>query len=148
MWAIVIEILPESHTMWELHLYEVQWWGILWTTQVNIRDDATEKFWDCVLATATICRQHLANKIAMKRLTQEQCRECNNATNFPICTELFKSADKKVHNRDHLKGEYRCSAHNACNLNYRIDLKKVKIPCIIHNLKGMLFLCYSYFHNC
>ena len=116
--------------------------------QVNIRDDATEKFSDRVLATATICRQHLANKIAMKRLTQEQCRECNNATNFPICTKPFKSADKNVRNHDHFTGEYRCSAHNACNLNYHIDPKKVKIPCIIHNLKGMLFLCCSYFHNC
>ena len=44
--------------------------------------------------------------------------------------------------------EYKSPAHNASNLNYCIDLKKVKIPYIIHNLKGILFLCYSYFHNC
>ena len=39
--------------------------------QVNIRDDATEKFLDQVLAVATICRQNLANKTPMKLLTQE-----------------------------------------------------------------------------
>ena len=36
MWAIVVKILhrllPTSHTMWELHLGEMHWWTILWTT--------------------------------------------------------------------------------------------------------------------
>ena len=105
--------------------------------QVNIRDDAAEKFLNQVLAAATICRQHLANKIPMKQLSQEQCREYNNATKCSICARPFKSADKKVHDHDHLTGEYRGPAHNACNLNYCIGPKKVKIPCIIHNLKGI-----------
>ena len=116
--------------------------------QVNLGDDAAEKFLGQALAAATICRQHLTNKISMKRLTQEQWREYNNATNCSICTKSFKSADKKVLHHDHLMGEYRDQAHNECNLNYHIDPKKVKILCIIHNLKGILFLCYSYFHNC
>ena len=84
----------------------------------------------------------------MNRLTQEQRREHNKATNCLICAKSFKSADKEVHNHDHLTGEYGGPPHNTCNLNYRIDPKKVKIPCIIHKLKGILFLCYSYFHNC
>ena len=104
--------------------------------QVNIGDDAAENFLDQVLAVATICRQHLVNKIPMKRLTQEQRRECNNATNCLICTKPFMSADKKIRDRNHLMGEYRGPAHNACNLNYRFDPKK--IPCIIHNLKGIM----------
>ena len=106
--------------------------------QVNIGDDATEKFLDQVLAAATICRQHLVNKISMKWLIQEQWREYNNATNCSICAKPFMSEDKKVSNHDHLRGEYRGPAHNACNLNYCIDPKKVKIPCIIHNLKGIV----------
>ena len=63
--------------------------------QVNIGDDAAEKFLDQVLAAATICRQHLANKILMKWLIQEQWREYNNATNYSICPKPCKSADKK-----------------------------------------------------
>ena len=43
--------------------------------QVNLGDDAAEKFLDQVLAAAAVCRQHLANKISMKRRTQEQWRE-------------------------------------------------------------------------
>ena len=105
--------------------------------RVNIGDDAAEKFLDQVLAVATICRQHLANKIPMKGMTQEQWREYNNATNCSVCTKPFMSADKKVRDHDHLTDEYRGPAHNACNFNYRIDPKKVKIPCIIHNLKDI-----------
>ena len=112
--------------------------------QVNIGDDASEKFLDQVLAAATICRQHLANKIPMKRLTQEQWREYSNTTNYSICAKTFKSADKKVRDHDHLTGEYQGPSHNACNLNYRIDLKKVKIPCIIHNLKGIISMSWLF----
>ena len=107
--------------------------------QVNIGDDPAETFLDQVLAAATICRQHQASQIPMKCRTQEQWREYNNATNYLICTKPFMSVDKKVRDHNHLTGEYRGLAHKACNLNYRIDPKKVKIPCIIHNLKG-----YSY----
>ena len=152
MWAIVIEILhhpiPASRSMWELHLHEIQWWTILWTTPSEYRGWRRWKFLGQVLATATICRQHLTNKIPMKRLIQEQRREYNTATNCSICAKPFKSADKKVRDHNHLTVKYRGPAGNACNLNYRIDPKRVKIQCIIHNLKGMLFLCYSYFHEC
>ena len=57
--------------------------------QVNIGDETAEKFLDQVLATATICRQHLANKIPMKWLTQQQWREYYNATNCSICSKTF-----------------------------------------------------------
>ena len=79
-------------------------------------DDAAETFLDHVLAAATICRQHQANKIPMKQLTQEQWKEYNNATNCWICNKIFKSADKKVRNHDHLAGGYRVQLimHATC----------------------------------
>ena len=46
--------------------------------------DSDEKFLDQVLGAATICRQHLANKIPMKQLTQKQLRKYNNAMNCSI----------------------------------------------------------------
>ena len=63
--------------------------------KASIRDDATEKFLEQVLASAIICREHLANKISMKRLTQEQWKEYNNAMNCLIYAKPFKSADEK-----------------------------------------------------
>ena len=47
--------------------------------QVKMEDDAAEKILDQVLAAATICREHLPNKIPIKRTIQEQWREYNNA---------------------------------------------------------------------
>ena len=41
-----------------------------------------------------------------------------------------------VKDQDHLAGRYRGSAHNGCNLNYRIAPKHIRIPWIIHNLRG------------
>ena len=89
--------------------------------QLNIGDDAAERFLDQVLVASTICRQNLTKKISMKWLAQEQWRDYNNATNCSICTKPFRTTDKKVHNDHHLTIEYGCPAHNACNLNYHIS---------------------------
>ena len=42
----------------------------------------------------------------------------------------------RVRDHCHILGLYRGAAHNACNLNYRIDLAKWKLPVILHNLRG------------
>ena len=126
----------------------MRWWAYFEPPQENMVDDATERFLDQVLAASTICTQHLVNKIPMKRLTLEQLRKYNTNTNCSICVKPFKPADKKVRNQDHSTSACRGSAHNTCNLNYHIDPKKVKISCIIHNSKDILFLCCSYFHTC
>ena len=112
---------------------------------VNMGDDVAERFLDQVQAAATVCRQQLANKIPMKRLFQEKWRKYKNVTNCLICAKPFKSTDKKVYCHDHLTGEYRGPAHNARS---ELELpQKVKVPCIIHHLKGILFVYYSYFHS-
>ena len=63
--------------------------------QLNRGDDKADKFLEQILVVVIICRQHLANNICMKWLTQGQCREYNNATNCLICAKPFKSTDKK-----------------------------------------------------
>ena len=108
-------------------------------------DDAAEKILDQVLDATTICRQHLAKKVLMKWLTLKQWNEYSNAKKHSICTKPFKSADKKVSDHNYLADEYRGLAHNAWNLSYCIDLKKVKTSCIFHNLKGILFYVLAIF---
>ena len=150
MWAIVIKILhhpiPVSHILCELHLREMQWWAILWTTPSKYRGWHCWKVFGPGLSHSNHLQKNLTKKISMKRLTQEQWWEYKNTIKCSICTKPFKSADKKVGDHDHLTGGYRGPAHNTCNLNYLIDPKKVKIPCIINNLKK--YICYIYFHNC
>ena len=133
--------------MWELHV-KCSDGGYFEPPQMNIGGDATEIFLDQVLDAATICREHLANKILMTLLTQEYGGNTTTPRTAGSVANHSGQQVKKVRNHNHLFGEYRGPVQNVCNLNYPIDPKKVKMPCIIHNLKGISFLCYSYFHNC
>ena len=40
-----------------------------------------------------------------------------------------------MNDHDHLSGKFRGAAHNSCNLNYRINPSKYKVPIFFHNLK-------------
>ena len=109
-------------------------------SQVNIEDGAAEKFLEQVLVVATICRQYLTNNIPIKRLIQEQWKEWNNATNCWICSEPFKSTEKKVWNHDYLMIEYRGPAHNTCNLNYCFHVSF----CLISKLFSLAKLIFNF----
>ena len=93
----VIEILhhtiPASHTCGSFIFVKYSDGWYFEPLEVNIGDDATEKFSKHVLAPAIIC---------MKWLTQEQWRQYDNATNCTICIKPFKSVDKKIHDHDNL----------------------------------------------
>ena len=86
--------LSKSFTTYYQHLCEMQWLAILWTTPKEYGNDAPKQFLDQVWAAATICGLHLASKIPMKQLTQEQWREYNNSKNCSISTKPFKLVDK------------------------------------------------------
>ena len=57
-------------------------------------------------------------------LTATELRSFNNAT---TC---------QVRDRCHIVGRYRGTAHNECNLMYRISKSGWKLPVVIHNIKG------------
>ena len=98
--------------------------------------DSAEKFLDRVLSEAAELREIRKKKIPMIRLTPKEWREHHHTRMCHICKKDIKSDERKVRYHDHLTGEYRGAAHSSCNLQYRINPEKVKIPCIIHNLKG------------
>jgi len=57
-------------------------------------------------------------------------------TECHICKRPFLSGDRKVRDHCHITGKYRGPAHQSCNLNYKYDDEKFKIPILIHNSKG------------
>ena len=125
------------YTMWsnftsQIYILCLFYTSLLWTTPNGYRDETGEKFLDQVLATATIFKQHMTNKILIEWLTQEQWREYNNATNCLICVKPFKSADKRVCDHNHLTDKYRGPVHNACNLNCCFHTIFCLISGIIH----------------
>ena len=66
--------------------------------------------------------------------TKENQIEFKNATNCHICKKPLK--EDRVRDHDHLTGLFRGAAHEDCNINYKIEPKKFKIPIFYHNLKG------------
>jgi len=65
-----------------------------------------------------------------------------HAENFYLCNQPLPRGwtnDKtqiKVRDHDHMTGLYRGPAHSICNLQLRINPKRVRIPIVFHNLKG------------
>ena len=69
-------------------------------------------------------------------LTAEQRLSVTNATICHICDGGKKDNDIFVADHCHVTGEFRGAAHQSCNLNYRLDANKYKVPIFFHNLKG------------
>ena len=67
------------------------------------------------------------------RMTKDDEEEFQKADKCHICEKEYNKTDVRVRDHCHITGQYRGSAHQYCNLNFRIT---DKIPVIIHNLRG------------
>ena len=98
-------------------------------------EDATDKFVrDLQKEAKQLCDEYIATPKTMI-FSAEDSLSFTNATTCHICTKPLAGGDR-VRDHCHIAGIYRCAAHNACNLNYRINPKSWKLPVVIHNLKG------------
>ena len=98
-------------------------------------ENVAEEFLDHVMVVANEVRHFLRKKLPMKKHTVQQQRDFESATKCHICRKVFQPQDKRVRDHDHLTGKYRGTAHNSCNLLFRVNPKNIKIPCIMHNLR-------------
>ena len=57
-----------------------------------------------------------------------------SATHCHVCKKPV--GGDKVRDHCHLTGRFRGAAHNHCNLKYKIDKQKYKLPIVFHNLRG------------
>ena len=93
--------------------------------------DCVEKFVKLLVKDVKRIHNILLNKKSMTKLTRDQEKQYQNASNCHICNQLLFS--DKVRDHDHITSEYRGAAHNHCNLIYRVCSF---IPVIFHNLSG------------
>ena len=99
--------------------------------------DSAEHLLDSLKADAKkIYTDYIKKKKPMPELTTEQQEQFDNAIDCHICGEKFKEGDKKIQDHCHVLGHYRGAAHNGCNLNYKIDPRRWKLPVFFHNLRG------------
>ena len=60
-----------------------------------------------------------------------------SATHCHICKNgLNRSTETIVRDHSHLIGLFRGAALEECNLHYKIDKSKYKLPVVFHNLRG------------
>ena len=67
-------------------------------------------------------------------LTPEEQQHFNAATECHICGGKFTVDNKKVRDHCHILGDLRDAAHNICNMNFKIDPNRWKLPIFFHNL--------------
>ena len=67
------------------------------------------------------------------KMTKKDEEKFKKAEECYICN---KNEDIRVRDHCHITGKYRGSAHQECNLQIRLNLEKIKIPVIFHNLRG------------
>ena len=65
-------------------------------------------------------------------LTKDGERNFKNADKCYICNKKYSEKDIRIRDHCHVTGKYRGSAHQDCNITYRLT---DKIPVISHNLK-------------
>ena len=64
----------------------------------------------------------------------EAKEKCKSATHCHVCKKPVGS--DKVRDHCHFSGRFRGAAHNHCNLKYKIDKQRYKLPIVFHNLRG------------
>ena len=99
-------------------------------------EDAAEKIISELQRKAEeICAEYIETPQEMEFTSDDEVHfECAQVCH--ICQQILVDENDRVRDHCHLTGTYRGVAHNACNLNYRLNPKSWKLPIVMHNLKG------------
>ena len=95
---------------------------------------AIQKFMEDMLAEVKYCKKvDITHFTKPLKMTYEDEESFKRAKECHICKIPYITGDKKVRDHCHITGKYRGSAHEDCNLNFKLTNK---IPVVFHNLKG------------
>ena len=119
--------------------------------------DCMNRFYQALTNENNRIQQILSNPAPMIYGLADE-RKFRNRKRCHICSQKFKANSTKgktlftkVRDHCHITGKFRGPAHEACNLNYKFCQslnRKVKVPVIIHNLRGYdSHLIIKHFHD-
>ena len=102
--------------------------------QIYRGEKAVYKFMEAMLDEVKYCKK-IIKKYFNKplRMTKDNEKEFQKANECHICNKKYNENDVRVRDHCHITGKYRGSAHQDCNLNFRLT---EKIPVMFHNLRG------------
>ena len=102
--------------------------------QIYRGENATYKSMEKKLEEFKYCKNVIKYKFNKPvKMTKDDENKFRKAHECHICNEKYINKDIIVKDHCHITGKYRGSAHQDCNLNYRLT---DKIPVIYHNLRG------------
>ena len=89
------------------------------------------------------CRNIIKTKVNKPlKMTKEDENKFKKADSCHICNKKYTDKGIRVRDHCHVTKKYRVSAHQDCNLNFRLT---DKIPDIFHNLRG--YNCHFIMQN-
>ncbi|XP_068671057.1 uncharacterized protein [Montipora foliosa] len=102
--------------------------------QIYRGEKGVYKFMEKMLEEVKYCKNVIKYKFNKPlRMTKDDEEKFQKADKCHICEKKYNITDVRVRDHCHITGKYRGSAHQDCNLNFRIT---DKIPVIFHNLRG------------
>lgn len=102
--------------------------------KIYIGPKAVYKFMQAMLKEIAYCK-YMMKKYFNKplKMTPSDEEQFQKVSKCHICDKEYIDDDIRVRDHCHVTGKYRGSAHQYCNLNFRLT---DKIPVIFHNLRG------------
>ena len=81
---------------------------------------------------------HSLKKMLYDMIWNDEAKEkFESATHCHVCKkELNRLVEPIVRDHSHFTGEFCGAAHQHCNLDYKIDKSRYKLPIVFHNLRG------------
>ena len=102
--------------------------------QIYRGEKAVYKFMEAMLEEVKYCKKVMKKEFNKPlRMTKDDEEKFQKANKCHICEKEYNKTNVRVRDHCHITGQYRGSAHQDCNLNFRIT---DKIPVIFHNLRG------------
>ena len=97
-------------------------------------ENAVYKFMERMLEEVRYCKSVIKYKFNKPlKMTSVDELKFRKADKCHICNVVYKEGDIRVRDHCHITGLFRGSAHQDCNLSYKLT---DKIPVVFHNLRG------------
>ena len=96
-------------------------------------ENSVYKFMEKMLEEVKYCKNVIKYKFNKPfKITKEDEKNFKKDDSCHICSKKYTDKDEKVRDHCHVTGKYRESAHQDCNLNFKLT---DKIPVILHRIQ-------------
>ena len=108
--------------------------GIEFGPRLHVGVEATDHFLDAFQEDLNIYIVPLIEKDVDMIWDDEAKEKFESAAHCHVCKQTV--GGHKVGNHCHFTGQFRGAVHSQCNVKYKIDKKKYKLPNVFHNFRG------------